>query len=355
LPDFISRIDRGFVQPNKQYISYRHLQGIVAPVKTPSRKILQTEIPVVIETEQAFSPFASDITEYEYACGIDFEYDTCLNEFIFKKAVPSGLLILNPRPAKEAISAIYPSNYEPYQFDCLPPLVKKARNLVQRRKALCIRKELSFDARILDIGCGAGSLLRVLREVGSRNWELHGNDLHKESLLSLSRVGFKVHHCDVENIPMNSYFDAIILNQVIEHMPDVRKMLDTCHRLLKLGGKIFIETPSTEGLDAKIFAKRHWGGYHFPRHFYLFNEATAQRLLVESRFKVKTIHYLSSPSFWVQSIHHNLMDRGQSRLARLFTIRNPLVMAIFTFIDLATLMLRGKTSNMRIIATKAEG
>jgi len=40
------------------------------------------------------------------------------------------------------------------------------------------------------------------------------------------------------------------------------------------GGITVLRTPSTEGLDAKLFRSGNWGGYHCPRHWVLFTEKT---------------------------------------------------------------------------------
>jgi SAM-dependent methyltransferase len=151
---------------------------------------------------------------------------------------------------------------------------------------------------------------------------------------------------------MYNEYDVEILNQVIEHFADVRRLLETCSRLLKPGGHLFIETPSTEGIDSRLFHQRYWGGYHFPRHFYLFDEGTLKRLLGEHGFEPIRTRYLTSPAFWVQSFHHFLIDHGMKRLANFFSVRNAPLLALFTLLDITIALLGNKTSNMRIVAKK---
>src|SRR5690606_13103582 len=109
---------------------------------------------------------------------------------------------------------------------------------------------------------------------------------------------------DFKKIELKGYFDLIILNQVIEHFPNPDELLMTCRMLLKPEGRIFIETPSIDGLDFKVFKNGAWGGYHIPRHFYIFNEKTISKLLVQCGYSVEAIEYLASPAFWTQSLHH---------------------------------------------------
>lgn len=303
-------------------------------------------------TEPAQSLFSEDTQAISWAEGIDFEYGTCSNIFTMWRGDQSGLIFLNPRPAPQSLSIIYPASYEPYHFDRFPALVRRARSFVQKRKVIAIKAIAPEHARIIDIGCGNGTLLRLLRAYGSSGWQLHGNEINEHCAHQLSAEGFQVHACPVWEIPGSSEYDIVILNQVIEHFADIRRLLESCNRLLKRGGFVFIETPSTEGIDARLFRRRYWGGYHFPRHFYLFNERTLERLLKEHGFEPVRTQYLASPAFWLQSVHHYLTDRGMKKLASFFSVRNVPLLALVTLIDLATAMLGQKTSNMRIVGRR---
>lgn len=305
-----------------------------------------------IEVVNGASLFSEDSGADEAAHGPDFEYATCSNEFTMKRGQPSGLLYLDPRPADSSFSTIYPSTYEPYRFDELPAIVKAARDFVQSGKAKLIRRLVSDGARILDVGCGNGALLKLLRSKGSASWQLHANDINADGLRSLQAEGFTIHPGRVEELVVGEPFDLVILNQVIEHLADVRSVLRGISRILRPGGAILIETPSSDGLDARAFSGRHWGGYHFPRHFFIFDQRLLVRLLAEEGFEVSSVTYLASPAFWIQSIHHLLADHGHGRAARLFTVRNPILLAMFAFFDTAVAAMGGRTSNMRVTASR---
>ena len=90
-----------------------------------------------------------------------------------------------------------------------------------------------------------------------------------------------------------------------------------------------VETPDTRGWDARIFRRGYWGGYHIPRHFYLFDASTLSRLLVEQGFEVVSVRSILSPAFWVYSVHNALADSPRlRRLARWFHAQSPLPMAV---------------------------
>ncbi len=305
-----------------------------------------------VQTETASSLFDGDDAVRPLGAGRDFEYDTCSNDFTFVQATGSGLVYLSERPTVAEMGTIYPDHYEPYRFESFPPLLRKAREWVQRGKIAAIARFAGDHAHVLDVGCGSGSLLRLLKTHGNPSWHLHANEMHVPSLERLARDGFHTHPGPIQQVPGQALFDVIVLNQVIEHFSDVRSLLDACQRLLKDGGHLLIETPSTSGWDFALFKRRHWGGYHFPRHFYLFNAANLGRLLRESGMAVCETTYLASPAFWTQSLHHRVKESWLGALAPAFHLRNIPLTVLVTALDLARAALGGKTSNMRMVGRK---
>ena len=316
---------------------------------------MHDDIEPTVRTERAASLFEDDHVSEPLASGRDFEYGTCDNEFRFVRALPSGLVYLLERPTAEELPRLYPSHYEPYRFETLPPVVRRARERVQRRKVAVVRRLVPGRGAILDVGCGSGALLHLLRAHGQRHWTLHGNEMHEPSLRQLAVDGFFMHPGPVQAIDGQARFDLIVLNQVIEHFADVHGVVAACARLLKPGGHLLIETPSTSGLDFRLFRGRHWGGYHVPRHFYLFDARTLGRLLERHGLQTVQAQYLASPAFWTQSLHHWASEsrwRLWRWLAPRLHLRNLPLTAAVTALDLAALALGGRTSNLRLVARR---
>ena len=90
---------------------------------------------------------------------------------------------------------------------------------------------------------------------------------------------------ETDNLAFIGHFDAITLFDVIEHLPDPRAALARCRRYLKPGGRLFITTPDTGALAARLLGT-HWYYIDVVEHISLFSAANLTRLLGESGFRV---------------------------------------------------------------------
>ena len=104
-------------------------------------------------------------------------------------------------------------------------------------------------ANILEIGCGTGQLWAENRDRIPPGWTLTLSDQSagmlattKAALAELARpISFE--EIDAQLIPYSTaYFDAIIANHMLYHVPDLPKALAEMHRVLKPGGQLFAAT-----------------------------------------------------------------------------------------------------------------
>jgi len=289
---------------------------------------------------------------------MDYDYMTTDMVFRIVRCSDCGLIYLNPRPKLSEISKIYPSTYSAYQFsDIRNTVIRRARNFMQAKKAhrilLCIHGSQE-TVRIVDVGCGSPILLNLIRGVRPQGIELYGNDFNPDTLRLMKEAGFKTMEGKFEEVDWElDFFDVVIMNQVIEHLFDIPGILRKAYQLLKPNGVLFIETPSEEGIDAQLFRKNDWGGYHTPRHLLIFNSKNIAETLQRYGFFVEAVEYVSSPNFWTSSFRNFLFRHGfPYSLTRRMNYRNVFCMALFTFIDLLTKPFY-PTSNMRVIARKS--
>jgi len=106
------------------------------------------------------------------------------------------------------------------------------------------------DAPVLDIGCGRGEWLELLKENG---YVAKGIDLNRVMIADCAERGFDARESDaieyLKNQAPNS-FGAITGFHFIEHLPHktLIKLFDESRRVLKSGGVLIFETPNPENL-----------------------------------------------------------------------------------------------------------
>jgi 2-polyprenyl-3-methyl-5-hydroxy-6-metoxy-1,4-benzoquinol methylase len=286
----------------------------------------------------------------------DFEYDSCDNEFTFVRCAHCQLVYLRDRPAVSALDIIYPPNYIPYEFnEHLGPLLAKARNIVQARKIRPIKALAPGEALIVDVGCGSGEFLRLLKKFGCPAWRLAGVDISDRAIANLAGMGIEGRRGRFEAMEWDLPApDVIIMNQVIEHLDNPAAVVRRSFDLLKPGGLLVLETPSVDAWDAEWFRRRYWGGWHTPRHWTLYTPKTLGALLESAGFEIAEVKHILSPNFWLQSIHHWMSERGSMmrQMAPFLDVKHLIPLCAATAFDLFQLTFRGTTSNFRMIGKK---
>ena len=136
---------------------------------------------------------------------------------------------------------------------------------------------VTTNSRVLEIGCGGGGLLRMLRErgalaVGVDTLNLALNLAHQrldtdEHTLRVTQIKNKNQCLSVSiSVPLiqigedntlpfcDESFDAIVAQHAVEHLPDVDAALREWRRLLKPHGCIALATPNARYPDPAHFA-----------------------------------------------------------------------------------------------------
>jgi len=259
------------------------------------------------------------------------------------------LVYLNPRPDSESLPDYYPDDYAPYSRG--ETFKHRLQASLRRREARQIRKWLFPKASVLEIGCATGDLLVPLRDQGL---DVAGIEMSPYAS-SVARQNFKliVHTGTVFDAQFEKEsFDAVVMRQVIEHLPSPKAALQKTISFLKPGGFIFIRTENFDGLEQHIF-RTFWHGLDLPRHFYLFTPDTLSRLLGSVGFEVRQICYDLVTNYWIMSLKYYLEERyGKKPYLKLLALWNPvIVLSFFPLVFLQKFCKR--TSRMHVIATKA--
>jgi ubiquinone/menaquinone biosynthesis C-methylase UbiE len=101
------------------------------------------------------------------------------------------------------------------------------------------------EARVLEIGCGVGSLWLENRSRIPIGWEIFLSDL-SAGMLAQARRNLdtsRLAALDAQALPFpDGRFDAVIANHMLYHVPDRPKALAEIRRVLKPGGRIYAAT-----------------------------------------------------------------------------------------------------------------
>lgn len=274
--------------------------------------------------------------------GEDFEYRTSDDEFRARRCDTCGLVYLDPRPAASELDRIYGPDYHAFAFTAEAyGLVHRVRRRLEARRLLCACEGLPANARILDVGCGDGFHLKLLKDHGRKSWTLEGADTDERAVTAARAAGLRVHCGKVEQLelPANSYH-LVLMVMTVEHLADPVSVMQAVRRLLVPGGRVVIVTDNVGSPDFALFGGRHWGGYHFPRHWNLFNASTLAKLASVSGFTAERIATSFSPVNWVYSIRNWLDDWGAPRwLVNRFSLKSAAALGVCTLLDVPLAML----------------
>jgi SAM-dependent methyltransferase len=287
------------------------------------------------------------------AAGRDFEYNSCANDWHYVQCANCGHYYLRERPAQAALIAVYPPEYGNYGNIAKPSL---AFRLKARMEASTLRKLISgqLPIAVFDVGCGDGRLLDVVKAACPTVEHLAGCEISGFAAENARSKGYDIQVGSFESLtfPPES-FDLMFLIQVLEHLSDPRSSVEKVARMLRPGGRVMIETPSTNCVDFRLFKRRYWGGYHFPRHFNLFVREHVEKLLRAAGLEPTSYKVKLQPVHWVWTAHHWLEEKGAPHfLYRTFNIKNPFWLGLATLVDAIQVYGLGQSSNMQIVARK---
>jgi 2-polyprenyl-3-methyl-5-hydroxy-6-metoxy-1,4-benzoquinol methylase len=154
------------------------------------------------------------------------------------------------------------------------------------KKSLKLINKYAKKGRILDIGTAGGSFLHVAKEDG---WEVHGIEPNKW----MCEWGKKHYGIDIKpgtifdhKFP-DDHFDAVCLWDVLEHVPDPKKTLKECNRILKEDGVLIVNYPDIGSWLARLM-KRRWI-FLLSVHLYYFTPKTITKILNMTGYKVEKI------------------------------------------------------------------
>lgn len=144
-----------------------------------------------------------------------------------------------------------------------------------------LRSYLSPGQKVLDVGCGDGSFLKLAKH----SFSCTGVEI-SDYLCDLARKGdgIKVINGDFLSVSLaGEKFDGITLISLLEHLDDPMQVISKCYNLLNYGGVLLIKTVNYGCLN-RVLKKNKWTGFRPPDHLVYFSPRNLKLLLKRLRF-----------------------------------------------------------------------
>jgi SAM-dependent methyltransferase len=234
------------------------------------------------------------------------------DEFLYWECAECGCLSLTAIP--ERLERYYPDTYYSMRTR-VPKLTRKLRDWIYLSRLSFLvswrgRSDLDVIRRVgltkkmslLDVGCGSGSLLSDLRELG---YNAQGVDPFVPGDLR-DRFGVRVTCSSLNDV--SGKYDVILFRHSLEHMPI--HMLRVAAEHLAEGGVCAVCIPLL-GWAWKSY-KSHWAQLDAPRHFFLHTRKSFAMLAEKSGFQVERVVYDSTEfQFWVSESYQQGIPLNQ--------------------------------------------
>ncbi len=122
---------------------------------------------------------------------------------------------------------------------------KKSGDLKEDRIQKIVAAYNPATLDLLDVGCGNGVLLEILRERSTLD-RVVGVDVAPDTAKILAEIGIEGHSLDAgAPLPFpDQTFDTITCGEVIEHVFDVDTLIAEFFRVLRPGGMLILTTPN---------------------------------------------------------------------------------------------------------------
>lgn len=284
----------------------------------------------------------------------DWEYGVP-GEWSYLRCSSCALLQISPFPTVGDLVEAYDVDYHGYRSSAekgrLYKLLFDVKDKLFKRK---IAKVVPRGAALLDVGCGSGEYLRRLGFLEPTRTD--GIDFNEKAVLLAREKGVDCYQGLFTEFPAeDDTYDAVFMNNYLEHTLDPRAEVEKAFRVLKPGGQIIGEVPNFRSVDQRMFGK-YWGGNHVPRHTFQFEPTSLERLLggagfapVRTNQELSSNHLTLSIQNWFQRNERDLARNGSISHGRTWYY-NPLLLATAP-INLG-FKLAGRSGVMKFFGTK---
>jgi|WetSurMetagenome_2_1015567.scaffolds.fasta_scaffold81483_2 SAM-dependent methyltransferase len=169
---------------------------------------------------------------------------------------------------------------------------------------------MTLESAVLDLGCGGGNLLAMMKRVGFKN--LHGADPFLEK--NHTRDGVPLDKTEI--VAIEGKFDIIMLHHSFEHMANPLAVLSKIKTLLNDGGKILLRIPIVDSYAWRTYGV-NWLHLDAPRHLFLYTRKGIGLLAEKAGLRVASVRCDSQAAqFWgSEQYRMGIRHRGKNSFA----------------------------------------
>ena len=240
------------------------------------------------------------------------------------------LRITNPFPNEQNIGNYYSSNdYISHNdnasgiYDHIYGFVRSYQ--LNKKKKLIKKYCNKINGKILDIGCGAGDFLDVMKK---GHWDINGVDT-SEKARGIVNNKLNIEVMDPDSwIKSDTQYDVITCWHSLEHVHEPWMYLDKIKKSLNPDGILIVALPNYHSTDAKMY-KEFWAAYDTPRHLYHFTKESINKIVYPHGFNIRSIYRMNFDPFYVsilsarhmgKSVIYGLINGFNSWLSSIFSI-----------------------------------
>ena len=178
-------------------------------------------------------------------------------------------------------------------FDLVYKIVQKFTLRSKRKTVERIAQEKS--GTLLDIGCGTGDFINVMKQSG---WNINGVEIN-ESARSLAEENIgKTIFSQNDFFNSEKKYDVITLWHSLEHLNTLTRFLEKISISLNANGVVLIAVPNYQSFDAEHY-QQDWAAYDLPRHLYHFSPEAMVKLMEKFNFELIQSRQLPFDPFYV--------------------------------------------------------
>tara|TARA_B100000963_G_scaffold149569_1_gene130349 strand:+ start:17049 stop:17942 length:894 start_codon:yes stop_codon:yes gene_type:complete len=246
------------------------------------------------------------------------DHSVSSEEFKIVSCETCGFVLTSPRPDQKNIGRYYNSkNYISHTNNkkgLFNLLYQTIRKYTIERKVSMIKK---FAAKnLLDIGCGTGEFLNKAKIKGINVEGIEPSEKARIQCKQNHNLNIK------ESADLGAYndhkFDCITMWHVLEHMPQLNRLIESIYAKTSRNAKIIVGVPNHNSWDAKYY-KKHWAAWDVPVHFWHFTKESIEKLFKKHGFVLLKTKPMIFDSFYV-SILSEEYKNGKKKFVKGFLI-----------------------------------